>query len=126
MADVGNSRLPPRAPTQLDIDWLRLNRRYDLGDLFARGIVGAIWLLCVAIIGLALHGSIHDLAGKKTQLDVNVVLQIGISAPWSSTSGSISNCGTEEREMKRERQRADALEAALMADRPPRPTQGDQ
>lgn len=117
-------QLPSRAPTELDLDLIKLNRRYDVGDIVARGVIVLLWLLAVALIIRNSEQVVHDLAGKKTEIDVNVFLEVSIAISVVANMGQYFKLRNQRAEMLRERERADGLETRLL---PPGldPTAGD-
>jgi hypothetical protein len=107
-------RLPARSPTKLDIELIRLNRRYDIGELVARGAVVLVWLLAVAVIVHFSEGVVHDLSGKKTEVDVNILLEASVAISVVVNLGQYYKSRNQRNEMLRERQRADDLEDRLL------------
>jgi hypothetical protein len=114
MPKGGRPRTSGSETTTFDVDLARLNRRYDIGDVIARGVVVLAWLFAVAVIIRQSEGIVHDLAGKKTEVNVNVVLELSIAISVVVNLGQYWKLRNQRSEMKRERERADRLEQRLL------------
>jgi|GEM_PF-3636827 hypothetical protein len=79
----------------------------------AKGIAWGIAILAFGVaIGLA-KGVVHEIAGKKTVIDADVVMQIGLVVSLTINVAQFTNGHTRKRTIQRQRKRSDVLEQQL-------------
>jgi hypothetical protein len=65
---------------------------------------GAVWLT---------RGVVHEIAGKKTVIDADIVMQIGLAISVVINIAQFTNGQTRKRTIQRQRKRSDVLEQKL-------------
>src|SRR4051794_9863375 len=69
--------LDPR--TSRDVALAKVESRAEIGRIVAYGIMAALCIATCALPIFALQGAIHDLAGKTTTVEANVIVSVSLT-----------------------------------------------
>jgi hypothetical protein len=76
---------------------------------------GIAWGIGVAAFGLAVwlsKGVVHEIAGKKTIIEANIVLKLGLVTSITINIAQILHARVRKKTIERQRKRSDELETA--------------
>ncbi|HYD09287.1 MAG TPA: hypothetical protein VEA78_04215 [Acidimicrobiales bacterium] len=102
-----------RQPTEFDVRLRRLEVVESVLLRLAAGVAIAVVVGIAAIPIAYVQGIVHEVAGKKTTVDVSVVVSISFAASVAVNLGQLGVAAFRRAELRRLRDRINQLEAAL-------------
>lgn len=107
-----------KSATKRDVELAEIQRKANRDVTLARGGVWVAMIIASAVPLYALHWVVDPLAGKTTNVDVNIVVTISLALSLVWNFGQLSKGRSRRDELQRQRGRLDQLESELRRPRP--------
>jgi len=113
MASARTPRAPVKGTNKWDYEIAKVRSRDSLYRVLAYGLVVAACLAVVTLPLGAMHGIIQPIAGKKTEIVLNVPIEIAFGISFVVNIALGIKGRSQRSEIKRNRARADKYEGDL-------------